>query len=543
MKEYYAKHDYVAEKNTILDVININDYSNGLKAKDAWINVGGWQSWNPGFEIEPGKKQDPLKNILISAWNKWLVFPNSHFKPSKLIVLGQFITYLRWNDFYLVFASCGNVDNVLPPVQFVINRKTETVTIELCDVGKKYLKNELQSKIEIFTANSFKEAKDKITSLFGKLEEKNILGWESWYNHYEKINEELILKDLEEIGTTENLMKVASETNMYSEKIFQVDDGWQISLGDWDCNTKVFPSGLKSLTEKIENKGYVPGLWIAPFIIDLRSQFAKNHPEWLLRDKNGHLIKAGWNPRWGSNGTYYCLDLSNTDVQTHLSNLMDKAINEWGFRYLKLDFMYAGMFTGKFVRSGAAYEYFANAAQILTNIKQSKDGKPVYYLGCGIPLEMGFKNFPLSRIGCDTYEHWDNQMMKNDRWSGRTSAYLNMKDTIGKALWNGSVMYCDPDVIFIRKENCSLTAEEKKIIAFVDMAFGSQIMYSDDPSTCTTEEEINLTKEIVQMLEKYRYEKFSIKTVSKDLFEIESEKYRGMICLGDKHFLEITNKQ
>ena len=537
MKEYFSKDNYLAKENTILDTIDLTPFLDSRKIKDAFINVGAWQSWNPGFEIEPGKKQDSLKNLCIKNWNKWLVFPESKFKPSKKIVLSSFLSYLRFDDFYLLLMSVGNISNKLPPLQFIIDRKTAKVTLEIADKGKNWNKGELQAQIEIITASSFINAKNTILAYFGRPMQEKFLGWESWYNYYEKIDENIILSDLNQINQSPNLIKLAGQEFPEYKKIFQIDDGWQISLGDWNCNTKLFPSGLKSLTQKIEENGYIPGIWCAPLIIDIRSKFAIEHPDYILRDKKGNLVKAGWNPRWGVNGIYYCLDLSHDGVQKHLKNLMNKIINEWGFRYIKLDFLFAGMLYGSFAKNNAAYENFHIVSKILTEIKKNNDGKDIYYLGCGMPMEMGFKNFPLSRIGCDTYEHWDNSFMRRIKWNGRASAYLNLKDTLGKALWNGTVFQCDPDVIFIRTNKCSLTLEEKKIIAFVNSVFGSQIMFSDNLNLTTEEEKITL--DILDVIKQYQKENFSIKYLGNDLYQVQSLNYLGTIDLGKNRKLEI----
>ena len=540
MKEYFSKDSYLAKENTILDTIDLTPFLDSRKIKDAFINVGAWQSWNPGFEIEPGKKQDSLKNLCIKNWNKWLVFPESKFKPSKKIVLSSFLSYLRFDDFYLLLMSVGNISNKLPPLQFIIDRKTAKVTLEIADKGKNWEKGELQAQIEIITASSFVNAKNTILAYFGRPMQEKFLGWESWYNYYEKIDENKILSDLNQINQSPNLIKLAGQEFPEYKKVFQIDDGWQISLGDWNCNTKLFPSGLKSLTQKIEENGYIPGIWCAPLIIDIRSKFAIEHPDYILRDKKGNLVKAGWNPRWGVNGIYYCLDLSHDGVQKHLKNLMNKIINEWGFRYIKLDFLFAGMLYGSFAKNNAAYENFHIVSKILTEIKKNNDGKDIYYLGCGMPMEIGFKNFPLSRIGCDTYEHWDNSFMRRIKWNGRASAYLNLKDTLGKALWNGTVFQCDPDVIFIRTNKCSLTLEEKKIIAFVNSVFGSQIMFSDNLNLTTEEEKITL--DILAVIKQYQKENFSIKYLGNDLYQVQSLNYLGTIDLGKNRKLEIKTR-
>lgn len=557
---FTAQKDYVAKENTIAGKINISDFalSKNKNAKSAWINLGGWQSWNPGFEIEPNKKQPVLKNLAIKGWNSWLTFSGTKQKPSKNIVLGQFICYLRWEDFYLVFASIGNLnaEKKLPPVQFIINRNENSVSVEIADKQKEWKTGDEIARIEVFTAESYFDCKEKLEKIFGSKNPlsqnytkrfnqiqflgKKVLGWESWYNHYEKIDEKLILDDLSSLSQTENLIKNAKKSDEFSVPVFQIDDGYQNALGDWEWNKKLFPSGPEKITEKITQEGFVPGLWIAPLIVDLRSKFATEHQEWLLRNKDGNLVKAGWNPRWGVNGIYYTLDLSIPEVISYLDSLIDKAINVWGFRYLKLDFLYAGMLEGVYKNPSAAYENFSKAIKTLTSRKTNKKGENVTYLGCGNPLELTFNDFPLSRIGCDTYEHWENKLMKFIRWNGRASAYLNIKDTIGRAMWNNIVFANDPDVIFIRNENCSLTYDEKILIATVSILFGSQIMYADDPAKCTSEQELELTKKITKLIEVFKNEEFGIKQIKKDVFSVWSKSgtYKGELSLAkNNHYV------
>ncbi|MCR4790100.1 MAG: alpha-galactosidase, partial [Treponemataceae bacterium] len=364
-------------------------------------------------------------------------------------------------------------------------------------------------------------------------------GWESWYNHYAEINENIILEDLKSLKETKNIISM-----MYIDQkkpcVFQIDDGWEFTVGNWEIRPDRFPNGLKSISDKIEENGMIPGLWIAPFLCDLRAPIYKEHPEWVLTDATGIPVSAGFNPIWGAekgeyqprkSGTFYCLDLSNDQVLDYLDKLIDRAINEWGIRYLKLDFLYAGMLYGKFKNGGSAYQWYYRAVKTLTKRKTNAQGKPVAYLGCGMPFEHSFNDFPLSRIGCDTYENWDNNLMKFIRWNGRTSAYLSLKDTIGRSIWNKSVHYNDPDVMFVRNNNCTLTKDEKMIIATIDLLFGNQVMYSDDPAISSGEEEAALAKEIADLAKKFENEEFSIIPSSVDIFNIKSRsgKYSAVL--------------
>ncbi|MGP1587626.1 MAG: glycoside hydrolase family 36 protein [Treponemataceae bacterium] len=590
IKEFFARCDFTATENTILETYKINDLLKNEENKDlqsknsvprnftgtnfssenAWINLGGWQSWSPCFEIEPGKEQPNLSKgftkTLTKVFKNILQFPETKFISSKNIVLAQFVCYLRWEDFYLVLASTGTIigeksKKPMPPVQFIIDRKKNTVTIEICDKGKSWKQGDLQSQIHIFTANSYFDCKDSLKKIFDCNQFKNlefltgqnrnehspseknlptnrILGWESWYNHYTQIHENLILEDLEALHNTENILNfLKSNYNEQTPIIFQIDDGWENMVGDWTINKTKFPNGLQYLAEKIENALYIPGLWIAPFLVYKENPVAKNHPEWLLKNHKGKLIAAGINPGWNGLKNYYFLDLSREDVLNYLDKIMETAINQWGFRYLKLDFMYAGMIYGNFSNGGASFEWYSKAIKILTKRTKTKDGKPVTYLGCGIPMEQSFVDFPISRIGCDTYEHWQNKFMRKLNWQGRNEAFLNLKNTLGRALWDKTIFVNDPDVIFIRNKNCSLTKDEKILISLVNFIFGSQIMYSDDPANSNSQEEIELAREISKLCKTIQQEEFGIKPVGNEEYLIfsKSKKFKGKICLGEKH--------
>lgn len=538
MKTYTVHQDYYAKENSIIDKLNIATLVDGQKYRidNACINSGGWQSWNPCTEVFPGKKQLSLTCRLIHQWNSYLVFPSSHTKTSRNIVLGQFVSYLRWENFYLVFASVGNVNGILPPVQFIFNREENTVSIEICDKGNNWKKNDITARIEIFTASSFFECKEKLSSIFGSDHFNSVsflgnkpAGWESWYNHYSKIDEKLILEDLQKITHTKNIINTYESTS----KIFQIDDGWEKALGDWQIRSDRFPNGFSQITKEIENQGYIPGLWIAPFIIDSRSETATEHPDWLLSDEKGNLVSAGYNPLWGKKGTFYCLDLSRDDVIEHLLSILDTIINKWGFRYIKLDFLYAGMLWGNYAQKTASYKIYSRAIKTLTSISKTKDGKPVAYLGCGASFELSFSSLPLSRIGCDTFEKWKNSLLRILNWNGRNEAYMNVKDTLGHALWNNTIFMNDPDVIFIRNENCSLTENQKYLIAGVNEIFGSQLMYSDDPGKAGKKEEM-ITQKIIDFSKTYRNEEFGITQLSEDEYEFYSKSgnYKGFINLG-----------
>src|SRR5574344_3017993 len=372
-------------------------------------------------------------------------------------------------------------------------------------------------------------------------------GWESWYNHYNKINESLIKEDLESLCANDNIIKTYIAPNT-KNIVFQVDDGWEQGVGQWEGDRTLFPNGMKSLASSISQKGYVPGLWVAPFVIDIRTDFAALHTDWLLRNKNGKPVCAGLNTSWGDfcgknqpswPCSFFCLDLSNFDVAEYLDSLMDRVINEWGFRYIKLDFLYAGMLQGKFVNGGTAYQWYNSALRILTSRKTNVKGQHVMYLGCGMPFESSFNYLPLSRIGPDTKEDWDLMLMKRLHFSGRTGAVVNLQSTLGHAFWDQSIFINDPDVIFMRNTNITLMQKEKELIALVNFLFASQIMYSDDPEEFAVPDEHSFTQHIISLYHKFSEEEFGLVNKTSTVYYIASKsaKFCGIINLSDVPYI------
>lgn len=544
---------------------------NFCKKNDFAFYGSGWQSWGFGGEIDSGKYQKKYFPI-VPQWKHYFTVPGKLPKSlkSKKLLTGSFFMYLRWNvsgrNLYLAVASVGNTGSVLPPVNFYVDRKKRVITCTVYADGKTWHDGDKIAELAFFSAASFFELREKTQNLFasdrvsrfGSLEFLNttagtgkitVGGWESWYNHYADINNELIKGDLESLSHTENLIK----THFLDKKqpcVFQVDDGWEISLGDWDARRTRFPGGMTALAASISKKGYVPGLWMAPFIIDWRSEFARAHRDWILRDKKGRPIAAGLNPLWGDTfgkdqpslpWSYFCFDLSRDDVLAYLDHLIDTAINEWGFRYLKLDFLFAGMIYGKFANGGAAYQWYDRAVKVLTKRTSNNKGESVAYLGCGMPFEASFNAFPLSRIGPDTKEDWDVAWMKEAHFPSRTSAFANMQSTLGHAFWNQGVYINDPDVVFLRYENISLDDKEKILVALVNYLFASQIMHSDDPVHFDSEKEGAFTRKILGFYKLFENEDFGVENRDSTSYFIFSKsrdsqnpKYTGFINLGEK---------
>ena len=163
---------------------------------------------------------------------------------------------------------------------------------------------------------------------------KTLSGWCSWYYYFTKPSQAAI---------EENLAALQKSQESVPLDVVQIDDGYQTAVGDWTSLNERFPDGMAHLAERIRTAGYRPGLWLAPFTVAANSQLAHEHSDWLVRAPSGKPVFAGKN--WGSE--LYGLDTSHPGAQEWLRALFSIVTREWGFDYLKLDFLASGAVRGR----------------------------------------------------------------------------------------------------------------------------------------------------------------------------------------------------
>jgi alpha-galactosidase len=112
-----------------------------------------------------------------------------------------------------------------------------------------------------------------------------------------------------------------------------LDDGWQNNYGDWDLDSKKFPHGdtdMKALVDHIHKEDFKAQLWWSPLSAVTDSQLLKNHPDFLLLNRDGSKRKISW---WNS---FYLCPADREVVEYH-KTLVRKILGEWGYDGLKLD--------------------------------------------------------------------------------------------------------------------------------------------------------------------------------------------------------------
>lgn len=315
----------------------------------------------------------------------------------------------------------------------------------------------------------FKKYADQLGNRLGVLNKTTAPRvWCSWYSLYTVIDEKI-------------LFEIFDELNDLPFDVLQVDDGWQVSIGDWEANKK-FPSGMNALAEKIKSTGRRAGLWLAPLIAVESSQLFKQHADWFLRDEKGRFVSAGFN--WGEQ--LYALDTTHPDVISWLVALM-KQVRRWGFDYLKLDFLYGGALKGKRYKDMPREAAYRESLRVMRQAM----GADAFFLTCGTPIVPAIGMCDAMRIGPDVASKWevyrDAHMLQNPTTPGTKNAVR----TVAHRLWLKPLLHIDSDVAyFVEKEN-HMSPEQRTLLQDLAIVCGFKAT-SDLPQWMTPAERDNL---------------------------------------------------
>lgn len=313
----------------------------------------------------------------------------------------------------------------------------------------------------VYFEGTYDEVFDNYFGLFDMPETRTgmMSGYTSWYNYFQKIDEEIILRDLNGLDPVKD-----------DVSIFQIDDGYETFVGDWiDPNPARFPNGMGYIAQKIHDKGYKAGIWLAPFSVQKVSRTAKEHPDWLVKDENGKPLQGVL--AWGG---AYILDIYNKEVRAYLKEVFDTVLNVWKFDMVKLDFLYSQCL---YPRNGKCRgEIMREAMKLLRELVGDK-----LLLGCGVPMAPSFGLVDACRISCDvdlTYKgrYYNFLEVSNEILSAQNA----INNSIFRRHLNGRVFMNDPDVFFLRNNNLKFTEEQKLLLAKINNLCGNVLFVSDN---------------------------------------------------------------
>lgn len=441
--------------------------------------VNGYQSWTTSGEMSSEdiyRGTTPLAGV--TKYTKDMAITSgdyafTRYEPRPGFFHSFTYTYLRRGDEFELFGSLSERNGYtvfysdMEKHIFSVEKDVEGLTIsepyEMFDIVR--------------FVGGYDEVFDKYfaaMSLPAKKRIDRLTGYTSWYNYFQKIDENIILRDLKGLSRARE-----------SVNIFQIDDGYEPFVGDWlDYNGRDFPNGMKTIADAVHREGYLAGIWLAPFNVQRgKSRILKEHPDWLIRNPDGkpQLGCVAW-------GGAYTLDIYNSEVREHLKNVFDTVLNDWGYDMVKLDFLYSQCRTPRNNKTRGTI-----MCEAMDFLRECVGDKLI--LGCGVPLGPAFGVVDACRISCDVDLSYGgkfyNSMSINNELPSAQNAINN---SMFRRHLNGRAFLNDPDVFFLRDHNLTFTWEQKLLLAKINNLFGRVLFVSDDAGEYS-EAELEVLKE------------------------------------------------
>lgn len=471
-----TEHRYTVKLKAKKDLVLARGKLSAIRRmyKDDVFPTNGFQSWTDTRELT---LRDHEKNVLKlpSALVKTFAFDrygDAIFYPYKPHTLhGYDLFYVKGEDELFSF----NYNHLTAYLVYEVDTKRKVLNL-LSDVyGLHMAQGEEITLFDVYFGTSYAKGLDAFRSSFSPRPAHKLFGYTSWYNYYQNIDEAIISRDLDALDSRFDL--------------FQIDDGYETYVGDWlDVDEKKFPNGLSPIVKKIHDKGYKAGIWLAPFVAETKSKLFQEHPDWIKKDENGELAKAGSN--WSG---FYCLDLSKKEVLDYIRKCLTTYM-DMGFDFFKLDFLYAVTVAPIEGMSRAQMSQFAYS--FLREVLKDK-----LILGCGANIFSSNGNFDYLRIGPDVSLSFDDVWYMKFMHRERISTKVTLQNTIYRSLFDGVLFLNDPDVFLLRKDNIKLNQAQKESLLTINALFGSLLMTSDDiatydePTKALLEEKLRLYRE------------------------------------------------
>lgn len=441
--------------------------------------VNGYQSWTTSGEMSAEdiyRGTTPLAGV--TKYTKDMAITSgdyafTRYEPRPGFFHSFTYTYLRRGDEFELFGSLSERNGYtvfysdMEKHIFSVEKDVEALTIsepyEMFDIVR--------------FVGGYDEVFDKYfaaMSLPAKKHIDRLTGYTSWYNYFQKIDENIILRDLKGLSRARE-----------SVNIFQIDDGYEPFVGDWlDYNGRDFPNGMKTIADAVHREGYLAGIWLAPFNVQRgKSRILKEHPDWLIRNPDGkpQLGCVAW-------GGAYTLDIYNSEVREHLKKVFDTVLNDWGYDMVKLDFLYSQCRTPRDNKTRGTI-----MCEAMDFLRECVGDKLI--LGCGVPLGPAFGVVDACRISCDVDLSYGgkfyNSMSINNELPSAQNAINN---SMFRRHLNGRAFLNDPDVFFLRDHNLTFTWEQKLLLAKINNLFGRVLFVSDDAGEYS-EAELEVLKE------------------------------------------------
>ncbi len=251
-------------------------------------------------------------------------------------------------------------------------------------------------------------------------------GWNSWDYYFRTVSLDDLIENMDAIGREPELAATL--------RYMVVDDGWQHNDGEWQPNYR-WPGGLERAVEEIKQRGFTPGVWTAPVLVQTLSLPASRTPEMLVQDRWG-------DPQPGGVAERYTLDPTHPVAQEFLREFYTR-LYRIGFRLFKVDYVSELLAAERF-HDPTAGPY--DALRTLFALIRECVTDESHIIGCSLPPECGPGVCDSGRLGIDIHNHWSHVEWVAD--------YLQLRYWLHNRIWVN-----DPDFLVVRGLDTSTETE------------------------------------------------------------------------------------
>ena len=471
--------------------------------------ANGYQSWSGSKELDYGA---PIPRLRLMAKRYFRHYGDDFLELPKKVHPNAYswsFGHVRMGIEHMTFLGSLNEQFAFTLIEYDLPKRRINVHLDVANL-------QLEHSIPLMDFVLLEGPELEIKALYQSLQvhppkkSTSLWGWNSWYHYYRAITPTKLRNALKSVVQSD-----------FPAQVFQIDDGFQSAVGDWLQPKTEFRGQMPELAKEIKSNGLMAGLWLAPMVADKTSQIYKRHPDWLLRDTNGQLLRVGYNPLWG--GWYFGLNFYHQEVQQFLTRVFQTVTQRWGYQFLKLDFLFAACLAPPPNKTRAQV-----MSEVLDFIR--KLCPDTLLLGCGVPLGSAAGRMDYCRIGPDTHLAWDHGLLRFLRKRERVSTYLAVQTIVSRWWLNGLWFGSDPDVFIMRPDAHQLTEEVQRTLLLTTAIFGSLHFTSDLPG----EYHKNISGEVAEAQFWANAQVNRVQWPSKDLMEVHFE-------LDNRHWRMLIN--
>ncbi len=422
----------------------------------------GWQSWSPTIVLKcagedlvvsppvsgPGTQPFPGPGRFVSDLVTALVDPASHYGlVAGFITTANQFSHLHFDRDDSALSAISWPDGIELAPRAVLS--SETLYLH-------------PSRDPVRALQSYGSALGRAMDALPVGDVTN--GWCSWYYYFTNVTEADIIANLEFLAAHKEELPL---------QYVQIDDGYQSEIGDWLTTNEKFPHGMKWLADQIHARGYRAGLWLAPFIAGKRSKLFAEHPDWFVQFPTGGPAIATMN--WGQ--LCHALDLTHPDVIEWLKTTFRTICDDWGYDYVKIDFIYGGAIDG--VRHDPNVTRAQTYRQGLETIRDVVGNR--FVLACGNPVGPTVGLVEGARIGPDVAPFWRSAIPDNSAMSLSAPSVINsIRNSITRFWAHERLWANDPDCLLVRETDTQMAGDEVRALATVIGLTGGMVLNSDN---------------------------------------------------------------